>query len=70
MAFERNQTILELFIRTIQREYNHLVRQKELVPYREDIEQLPSDKLIKIIKGQQLSIIKVLMEFNDMRSKL
>ena len=32
MAYERNQTILELFVRSINREYNQLVKSKEMQP--------------------------------------
>ena len=65
MAFERNQTILELFIRTIQREYNHLVKLNELTPHTVDKTDICYETFFKLLKGEPLSIVKVLMDHSS-----
>ena len=65
MAYERNQTILELFARTIQREYNHLVSMAELIPLEEGVDQVRGERFIKILKGDSISILRVLLEYGD-----
>ena len=66
MAFERNFTILELFVRTIVREYNHFVSWGEMLPMAEDVDQQMGDKLIKIMKGDSVSILKILLECSSL----
>ena len=58
-----------MFVRTILREFNHLMNTKEITPLAEDLDCATGDKLIKIMKGGSTGIIKLLMELNEEKMK-
>ena len=62
MAYERNMTILELFLRTIKREYMQLVNVGDITHYNKDpdYERVLGEKMIKIMKGNSKRIFRLL----------